>query len=223
MDFASTSPGKISLWDQLSTAGREMLRQGIATKQCAADTILLRQGHPVSGAYMVMRGRLRVFSVSPDGREATLYFIEPGETCVLALNCLFNDLRYPAWVQADQACEIALIPGALYRKLFEREAAVQNLTVNSLSTLVFRLMGELEQVHSLRHRERLANWLLSRASTQGEVRITQQHLARHLGTSREVVARLLRDFADQGFVRTGRGQITLLDADGLRDSMGRGD
>jgi CRP/FNR family transcriptional regulator len=84
---------------------------------------ILHRGHPVSGAYIVLEGRLRVFSVAPNGAEATLYFVDPGEACVLALNCLFNDLLYPAWVQAETAASVAVIPGQVYRKLFESEPA----------------------------------------------------------------------------------------------------
>ena len=109
----------------------------------------------MSGAYVVLSARLRVFALAPNGTEATLYFIEPGETCVLALNCLFTDLHYPAWIQAEPPTTLALIPGAVYRKLFVREVPIQNLTVHALSTLVFRLMSDLELVHSSHHKQRL--------------------------------------------------------------------
>lgn len=159
----------------------------------------LHKGQPVSGAYVVLAGRLRVFSLSPNGTEATLYFIDPGETCVLALNCLFNDLLYPAWVQAETASSIALIPGAVYRKLFERETAIQNLTVHTLSTLVFRLMSELELVHSSHHKQRLANFILMRlrrcsAHDPAATRPASGHHARSHGQS------------DAGVRRTQSGQ-----------------
>jgi CRP/FNR family transcriptional regulator len=66
-------------------------------------------------------------------------------------------------------------------------------------------------------RERLASLLLSRASPDGEIRMTQQQLADHIGTRREVVARQLLEFADQATIATGRGKIQLLDADKLRE------
>jgi CRP/FNR family transcriptional regulator len=96
----------------------------------------------------VLSGQLRVFTLSPDGNEATLYVINPHETCVLALNCIFNDLRYPAWVEAGSATRVAAIPGAVFRALFEAEPSVRNMTVQAFSTIVFRLMAELEGIHS---------------------------------------------------------------------------
>src|SRR5689334_780305 len=100
---------------------------------CARRTTVLSRADVVGGAYLVTSGRLRVYTSSPGGREATLYEINPGETCVLALNCLFNDLRYPAWVDAAPGTRIAIINGSSYRWLFEHEAPVRDMTIRALS------------------------------------------------------------------------------------------
>lgn len=207
----------LPFYQGLSAAGQQLLAQGAKYASADASQIILRQGQKASGAYMVLAGRLRVYSVHANGSEATLYTIERGETCVLALNCLFNHLLYPAWVEAETDTQVIVIPGQLYRQLFSQEAAVQDLTVRTLSTVVFRLMDELEQVHSLNNRQRLANLLLVRASEQGQLEMTQQQIAQHLGTRREVIARLLSEFAEKGYLQTGRGRLTLLDTDSLRD------
>lgn len=149
------------------------------------------------------------FTLSPDGNEATLYGIAPGETCVLALNCIFNDLLYPAWVEAEPATTVAVIPGPLYRALFENEPVIRNLTIQALSTVVFRLMAELEQMHSSKLEQRLANFLVLRASGNGTLRMTQQEIASHLGTTREVVARLLRQFSAKKYIETRRGSVVV--------------
>jgi len=204
---------------QLSPEGRQRLRDGVQLVELEQPGEVIHKGQQVSGAYLVTRGQLRVFTYTPQGNEATLYFIRPGETCVLALNCLFNDLRYPAWVESDADTEVAVIPGPLYRRLFEDEATVQNMTVKALSTLVFRLMNELEQIHSFNLDQRLANFLLSNANEAGEVLATQQALAGHLGTSREVIARVMQGFTAQGLVETGRGVVRILDAAGLAERV----
>ena len=173
----------------------------------------------MSGAYLVLEGRLRVFTLAPSGAEATLYFVGPGEACVLALNCLFNDMLYPAWVQAECATSIAVIPGAVYRKLFESEPSIQNLTVHALSALVFRLMAELEQIHSTTHKQRLANFILTQSSAEGSLKMTQQRIAHHLGTTREVVARLLQQFVQRRYIRSRRGSIEIRDLFGLRREL----
>lgn len=197
---------------ELTAQGKAMLAQGVHVKRFASPVQVIHKGQKVSGAYIVTHGQLRVFTYTPQGSEATLYFVRAGETCVLALNCLFNDLLYPAWVEADADTRVALIPGALYRRLFESETAVQDLTVKTLSTLVFRLMDELEQIHGCHLDQRLARFLLHHADSDGKVHMTQQQLAAHLGTTREVIARLMRGFSAEGCVQTARGEIAILDA-----------
>ncbi|MET0090232.1 MAG: Crp/Fnr family transcriptional regulator [Candidatus Thiodiazotropha sp.] len=199
----------------LSPGGQALLQSGVIRKHFERPTPVIYKGQPVSGAYLVTQGRLRVFTYTPQGSEATLYFIRPGETCVLALNCLFNDLRYPAWVEADRETRVEVIPGALYRRLFEQEASVQNLTVKALSGLVFRLMDELEQVHACNLDQRLANFILSNASADGVLQMTQQELGAHLGTTREVIARLIQGFVASGAVSTRRGAVIVNDAQRL--------
>ena len=199
----------------LTQGGRDLLDQGLLRKECAPATTVLRKGDRVSGAYIVTSGSLRVFSIAPSGAEATLYSIEPGETCVLALNCLFNDLLYPAWVESRSQTTVAVIPGPVYRKLFETEPSIQDLTVHALSTLVFRLMNELEQVHFCKLQHRLVNLILLRASSDGLLRMTQQEIACHLGTTREVVAKIMRELVAEGLVETQRGLTIIKNVQGL--------
>lgn len=199
----------------LSSAGKKILQHCTVSHHKASQTPLLTKGQPISGAYFVLEGQLRVFSLSPDGQEATLYFINPGETCIFALNSVFNDLLYPAWVQAVAATTLTLIPGPQFRQLFAQESVIQDLTVRAQATLVFRLMAELEAVHAYRLNQRLANLLLAHANSQGELRMTQQQIAGHLGTSREVVARIVREMVSQGWITTQRGGIRICQTDSL--------
>ena len=217
--------GDLALFEpftRLSAGARTLLARGAVRKRAAAGASVMHRGQPASGAYVVLSGRLRVYTITPAGHEATLYLVDPGETCVLALNCLFNDLLYPAWVQAEVPTTLAIIPGALYRQLFAQEVAIQDLTVHALSTLVFRLMAELDAVHSCSHRQRLVHYLLVHSSSEGVLTATQQQLAGHLGTTREVVARLVQGLVAGGFVKSGRGRITIKDLFGLRRLQGPG-
>lgn len=199
----------------LTASGKHRLRTGVVSRHGASARPLLVKGQQISGAYFVLEGQLRVYSLAPNGSEATMYFISAGETCVFALNSLFNDLLYPAWVQAVTDTTIAFLPGPLFRTLFADEPAIRDLTVRTLSTLVFRLMAELEEVHSFKLNQRLANLFLTHASSAGVLAMTQQQMAFHLGTTREVIARLLREFVALGYVETRRGVSVIRNVAGL--------
>lgn len=199
----------VAAFRALSPAGRELLGRGVATSRFPAGKTIVDKGQDVSGAYFVLDGRLRVFTYAENGREATLYQIARGETCILAVNSLFNDLLYPAWVQCEAPTTVAVVAGPVYRALFESERAIRDLTVGALSTLVFRLMGELEEVHSCTLDQRLARFLLLHAASDRTLRKTQQDIAGHIGTSREVVGRLMAKFAASGWIETRRGSVSI--------------
>jgi CRP/FNR family transcriptional regulator len=77
-------------------------------------------------------------------------------------------------------------------------------------------MAELEQVHSANHRQRLVQFILTHASADGSLRMTRQQIANHQGTTREVIAQLIKEFVAQGFVRSRRGAIEISNLFGLR-------
>jgi CRP/FNR family transcriptional regulator len=208
---------RVPAFTHLSVANQELLRQCVQQRLMPRRAqIIVHKGQPVSGAYFVVAGRLRVFTVSPKGTEATLYYVGPGETCVLALNSLFNSLLYPAWVEGQALTQLFVVPGAVYRRLFDTEPSVRDLTLQAQSTLVYRLMQELEQVHSTNLRQRLAQYVLLHADAEGRLETTQQQLARHLGTSREVIGRLMSEMVSRGLLHSGRGRLDIRDLFGLR-------
>ena len=209
MDVAALE--SLAPFQHLSDAGRQVLRQALRHHTFARRATVLARADAVGGAYFVVSGRLRVYTSSAAGREATLYEINPGETCVLALNCLFNDLRYPAWVDASPGTRVAILDGRSYRWLFDHEATVRDMTIRALSTVVFRLMLALEDVQTRPLEQRLASFLVLHASSRGEVAMTQQTIGDHLGTTREVVARLLARLARLRLLTRRRGRVVIHD------------
>lgn len=201
--------------ENLSHAGRELFVERLIRKTFPKGASIITKGDCVAGAYFVLDGILRVYTLSPDGKQATLYRMTAGDTCVLALNSLFNDIAYPAWVEADENATIGVLPGEAYRSLFRNEAPIQDITMRALSSAVFGLMNELEARHSYTLDQRLAGYLLMRSSSSGHVNNTQQEIASEIGTTREVIGRLMAQFSSRGLVRSSRGKITVLDTQSL--------
>ncbi len=187
---------------------------------CKGGTQLVVRGDEVAGAYLVEEGALRVYYTSEEGREGTLYWVEPGQSCILALNCTFSRLAYPAWVESDGPTRFSVVPGDVYRTLFASDPAVQRFTFEALSGRLFELMALIEETASQGLEARVAAFLLRRAKGEERVALTQEQLARHLSTSREVVSRVLRGLSALGLVSSGHGQIVILDSEGLRRIAG---
>lgn len=206
--------------DGLSGESHRLLAASARRVACDDGTPLIARGDLVAGAYLVSRGALRVYYVSAEGREGTLYWVEPGQTCILALNCMFSHLAYPAWVESEGTTEVTIVPGDIYRRLFAAEAAVQRFTFDVLSGRLFELMALIEETASQGLEARVAAFLLRRSKGGDILAVTQEQVARHLGTSREVVTRVLRGLAARHLIATMPGRISLSDPASLRDLAG---
>ena len=198
--------------NRLSEDARRRLFDGATQQAFSAGADILHPGDTVDGVYLVRSGAIRVYYIDPTGHEGTLYWIEPGESCILALNSLFSEIPYPAWAAAEkEPTEIVAISGGVFREIFAREPTVQNFLFEQLSGRVFSLLRLLEEAMRLPQEKRLALLLLSKADAGGVVSLSQEDLGHHLGTIREVVSRLLRNLANQGLVALAPRRVTILD------------
>jgi CRP/FNR family transcriptional regulator len=180
------------------------------------EEILLMQGDTVSGAYLVVKGELEVFTITDEGRETILYTIRSGESCVFALNSLFNDIVYPAWVRvATKDAKIIFVDGPFFRRSFDTEKSLRDWVWEVQSMRVIDLMCSIDEILNLSIEERLWHFLKRSMNRNGEVRKTHESIAKHLGVSREVVTRKLKILADNNAVSLSRGCVTLLDLNKL--------
>ncbi|KAF2992180.1 Crp/Fnr family transcriptional regulator [Methylocystis sp. MJC1] len=205
---------------ELSAEGRKLLGASVRHISCAGGAQLVARGDMVAGAYLVERGALRIYYVNAEGREGTLYWVDPGQSCILAISCVFSRHPYPAWVESEGETEISIVPGDVYRRLLTLEPAVQGFTFDALSSRIVELMALMEETASQGVEARVAAFLLRRSKGEANVEMTQEQFARHLSTSREVVSRVLRGLAARGLVETTQGRITLLDLNGLHTLTG---
>lgn len=202
----------------LSQDGRRELDH-VALSRAARGKRLLQRGDFANGAYLVVAGELRVYYMTADGREATLYRVEPGGTCVLALTSTFNDEPYPAWVEAgQQGSTYARISSAALHRLIETQSAFRSFVFSAMSGRIFELMVTLEEAGTAQVEERVARYLSRRCEQSGscDVQVTQARIASELGTAREVVFRALRSLVRRQLLETGRMRIRVLDLAGLR-------
>jgi CRP/FNR family transcriptional regulator len=199
----------------LSQGGRREL-EGLVARSVGSRRSVLRRGEQADGAYLVVGGALRVFYVSAAGREATLYHVEAGGTCVLALTATFAGEPYPAWVQAGSAgAEVVRVPSAVFHRLFDEEASFREFVLRALSARIFELMCALEELGSALVERRVARFLLKARRPDGNVRASQVGIASELGTAREVVYRALRTLSARRLIETGRMRIRIVDEPGL--------
>lgn len=174
--------------------------------------VLFDERQACGGFPLVLDGAVRVSKMAPNGRELHLYRVAPGESCILTSGCLLGGHPYTARGVAESETRLVILPPALFARLIDEHAPFRRHVFGLFAERIAELMQLVEEVAFRRLDERLAALLMARGPL---VRATHQALADDLGSVREIVSRLLRSFAENGWVRLGREQIEVLDADAL--------
>ncbi|HHW23478.1 MAG TPA: Crp/Fnr family transcriptional regulator [Clostridiaceae bacterium] len=173
--------------------------------------ILLDESRECTGVILVLSGIIRIYKLSEDGREITLYRIGRGETCVLTVACLMGtgDIPFPVAASAEQTSEVVFIPLELFRKFFFESSSLQKFLFSSMSAKFYSVLGLVENITFKRTSDRLMDYIISKtAGGTYPIYATHENIASELGTAREVVSRLLKDMESKGIVSLSRGKIT---------------
>jgi CRP/FNR family transcriptional regulator len=182
-----------------------------------ADTPICDEGQQCAHLALVLEGVGRVFKLSPNGREITLYRIYPGQSCVLTASCIMSRNAFPAMAVSETPVQALLVPPERVRSWFCQETAWRDFVFGLLSHRLGDIIAVVEEVAFKRIDLRLAEQMM-RALERGErvLHKTHQELAADVGSSREVVSRILREFSERGLIRSRRGEIEILDAAAIR-------
>lgn len=169
------------------------------------------EGDPVERIALLVSGVVRVYKIGETGREITLYRFGLGESCVLSANAIFSRQTFPAIAVVEQEAEAVMIPADTFRDWVRRDDLWRDFVFALFSQRLLAVMEVIDQVVFQRMDRRVATFLLNRARMDNPLRITHHEIASELGSSREVISRLMDDFINQGVLRAGRGVIEVLD------------
>lgn len=174
------------------------------------------EGDQVDAIALLISGVVRVYKIGETGRELTLYRFGNGQSCILTANAILNQKTFPAVATVEKDAEAVMIPADTFRLWIGRYELWRDFLFDLLSQRLSSVMEIVDEVAFRRMDARVAALLLTRSHGGEPIRLTHQEIAAELGTSREVISRLLEDFTEQGLIRLARGQVDVLDQPGLR-------
>ena len=166
------------------------------------------EGDACNGIAFLLSGEIRVFKSGEAGREITLYEIGKGETCILNASCILSSLTYPANAVSTEPGDMLLILSQDFRRLIATYEDMRNFVFNILSQRLAEVMALVEEIAFGRMDRRLLDYLVEK-SDHNQLMATHQKIADDLGTSREVVSRLLKDYERKGRISLSRNLIEL--------------
>jgi len=170
------------------------------------------EGDAVQSIALMLSGNVRVYKIGENGREITLYRFGLGESCILTANAILNQQTFPAVALVESEAEAIMIPADTFRDWIRRYDEWRAFLFDLLSQRLASTMAIVDEVVFHRMDARVAALLLRRADQGSIIQVTHQEIAAELGTSREVISRILEGFESAGLIGSARGQVEILDA-----------
>lgn len=218
-NFLKTS---LPFYDKLSAAEKNTLLQNAVSVSYKKDTSIHNADYKCLGLLLVKTGSLRVYMMSEDGREITLYRIYPGELCILSASCVLQSITFDVSIDAVSDCDLIQVSSSAISLLMHDNIYVEAFANKAAAERFSDVMWAMQQILFMSFDRRLAIFLLNESSAlhSDEIHLTHEQIARLMGSAREVVTRMLKYLSQEGYVELSRGTVKILDKNALRKLSG---
>ena len=215
MEFQSCFP----IWNRLDTEQQARILGSLVSHRVKKGTVIHNGSMDCTGLLLIKSGQLRVYILSDEGREITLYRLFELDMCLFSASCMLRSIQFDVTIAAEKDTEFWVVPTEVYKGILEESAPAANYTNELMASRFSDVMWLMEQIMWKSLDRRLAAFLLEEVSIEGSdrLKITHETIANHLGSHREVITRMLRYFQNEGMVRLSRGAVEIADADKLEE------
>ena len=205
--------GVFPFWDKLTSNEKNLIiNNSQLLNYKKGETI--HDSSECTGVLLIKEGQLRVYIVSSEGREVTLYRLNKGDICVLTASCILKNINFNICVDAAADSELLCITPAAFKELKTNNIIVENFINEIINESYSDTMWTMEQILFMSFDKRLAIYLLDQGTE--ELHTTHEDIARDVGSAREVVSRMLKYFQNEGMISLSRGTIIIKDKAKLR-------
>lgn len=204
-------------WEKISDTDREYICQNSYSVTYPKGKNI-HDGSECSGVIFVRSGSLRLYIMSDEGKDITLYRLHRGDLCMLSASCVLQAVTFDVFVDAEEDSQCCVIGGPAFAAVSQRNPDIRIFALETAVSRFSDVMWVMQQILFMSMDRRLAIFLSDEAARTGSDTITLTHgqIARYMGSAREVVSRMLKYFAGEGIVEVSRGGVTILDKKRLR-------
>ncbi len=185
------------------------------------ETLVFEEGSTTNNLAVILSGKIRVYKLAESGREITIYRINKGESCILTISSILSNLPYPARAIVEEDITALIIPANVFKELINKDENWRAFTFGLMNTRFTNVITIVEEVAFRRMDERIAEFLVQRFNNNkvDELNITHQEIAYELGTYREVVSRILKDFEKEKILKLSRHKILICNIEKLKSKL----
>ena len=186
-------------------------------KKIEKSSHIYLEGDSCSYYAFVLSGAVRVYMLSESGREITLYRLAAGESCILTASCVMSTKSFTAFSLAETDVVVILIPSILFKEWVIKYDFWREYVFTLLTERLSSVLSIIDEVAFKRVDKRLIEFLINQKSNQ--IKITHNEIASEIGTSREVISRILKDLEHDGSISLSRGTIKVVDFNKLKSKI----
>ena len=209
---------RLPFWKLLTDSEKELVQQNAVIRLYKKGTRVYSSERECLGMLFVMQGEMRAYLLSEEGREVTLFRIYSNDLCVLSASCVISQISFDTQMSAQKDTEALIIPPNIVLLLKEKNLTVRCFLYELATKRFSDVMWAMQQILFKRLDQRLALFLMQESQRLGTdtIHMTHEQIAQQISSAREAVARMLKQFSEDGLVELKRGAIRLLDQKGLK-------
>ena len=204
-------------WEEINEEERNVLLENSQLEKYRANQNIYDSSE-CKGILIIKSGLVRVYLLSPSGKEITLYKLKPYDISILSASCILANIDFDVLIEAEEDSEIYVINPHKYKEIKNNNILVERFTNSVINQSFSDVMWIMNQILFMSFDKRLAIFLLdeSIATKSDTLKITHDYIAKNMGTAREVVSRMLKYFQTENMITLSRGTITLTDKKKLK-------
>lgn len=175
--------------------------------------VLMEPGQFIKAVPLVIEGSVKIMRMDEDGRELFLYYLDPGETCALSLTCCSASRPSEIRAVVEEKAVMIFIPIQVHEQFSDEFKQWKDFVSSTYQVRFQELLVALDAVAFKRMDERLMRYIVTKMKQHkaNELHTTHQEIANELGTSREVISRLLKQLEKKKWIELGRNIIYIRD------------
>ena len=211
-------PRVLTFWDKLNERQKNSIINNINPVHYEKGSRIHSGDNDCIGVILIKKGELRIYILSEEGKEVTLYRLRDNEICVLSASCILDNITFDVHVDAEVDSDVLLIDSYYYQQLCKQNIYAENFTDKLVIDSFSEVMWAMEQILFMSFDKRLAIFLfdeITRNQTD-TIELTHEQIAKYIGSAREVVSRMLKYFAREGIVELSRGGVKVIDKKKLK-------
>lgn len=208
-------------WPQLTDLEKNVIENAVYVEKFDKGMLMHRTDGSCKGLMTVLNGQLRIYILSEEGREITLFRVNKEEVCVLSASCLMDAITFDVLIEATEDTEVLVLPAAILNQVIQQNLQVELYLYKSATEKFSDVMWTMQQILFLKIDQRVAQFLWDEMVQKNSMTlsITHDEIARYIGSAREVVTKVLKYMVKEGTLELKRGTITVLDKEKLRSYM----